>query len=680
MAIGLVAYDEPNAPLSDDARQKVAALPRLELAEGILNRPTDNVFTKLAENYKVRYFGFGEKLIPAKGKGEKGPVGVGADARAQANSRATRLGAALEQALGRFSGQAISGVVVMTDGASNGGLEPLEVTRRMKEQSVPLYAVGIGLVAPPDVRIDTVLVPETVFAEDKVPVRVQVSSVGFAGKRAKVTMKFEGREVASEPLKLADGTQFVEMLLEPERKADAARLEVSVAMTTRGMREASLENNKRARTIRVIDEKIKVLYIEGKPRWEYRYLRRVLLRDHRLAVNFIMTEGDKELARYSDRYLAGFPVKSNEAFKYDLVILGDVRRDYFTSVQLKRMTELVREQGGSVLVLAGLAHTPVEYVGTPIAEMLPVRARADGWDPVGDMVHPKATAEGDLSAVTALEIPSQRNEALWRQVRPMFKVPRLDGLKQGAILLLELSDTARRGKSYPLLAWQRFGSGKVMYVGTDQLWRLRYKRGDKYHARFWGQTIQFLTLSRLLGGNKRIRLETDRNAYHVGERVRITANVLDEAYSPVADRSFTVALDREGPGGKGTTVGLAPVPGMLGLFQGYYALEEPGRYKLSALDAPGGAANSPQFNVESVSLEGQEPAMQEDLLRQMAESSGGRYFRISELPKLTEVFPGRKRPTTLKFSRDLFDLPAIFVVLVALLGVEWLLRRKFDLI
>ena len=683
LGMGKLPYDNPQADVSElpeDDLRAVSTVSRAALAEAILDHPSVNVFEKLSQTYEVRHFGFAEKLVPTEGKGDQSSKGPGDPNAPRPGDQATLLGSSLDEALSRFSGQSISGVIVLTDGASNSGLEPLEIASRMKERSVPLYPIGLGLAAPPDVRVDAMLVPETVFVKDKVPVRVQVSATGFAGKPADVILKCDGKEVGNERIKLTDGVKFLEFIFQPTQKSDAARLEVTVTPAVPGIREAGLENNRQARSIRVIDEKIKVLYVEGKPRWEYRYLRRVLLRDHRLDVKFIMTEGDKELALRSERYLASFPVEADKAFKFDLVILGDVPKNYFTNAQMERMEELVRERGGSVLMLAGFSHAPVDYVGTPIAKMLPVRIRPDGWDPVDDLTYPKATPEGDLSAVTALDIPSRRNEALWQQVKPLFKLPRLDGIKQGATMLMELSDSARRDQPYPLIAWQRYGSGKVMYAGTDQLWRLRYKRGDKYHARFWGQAIQFLTLSRLLGGNKRIRLETDRNEYRVSERVRISANVLDEAYSPVTAESFQVALYRRGPEARANMVGLVPVPGMPGLFQGFFVPERPGRYDLTAPGTTAELANTVQFNVEAVSLERQEPAMKEELLQQMAELSGGRYIGAADLPLLGKLLSGEKRRTSIKYTRELFDLPAAFTILLVLLAAEWLLRRRFDLI
>jgi len=676
MALGTVPYGDANAEVPDEARQAVSSASRLDLARGLLRHPTRNVFAQIAEKYRVRYFAFGEDLFPAEGKGATGPEALAA---LDANDGATRLGTAVEEALARFSGQSISGIIVLTDGASNEGVAPLEVARRMSQRTVPLFPVGLGLSQPVDVRLDAVLAPETVFVKDKVPVRIQFSSTGLAGQPAEIGLKLNGRDIGSRNVRLTDKAQYLELLFTPQRPVEDARLEVAIRPIGGAVDEASEVNSRTTRTIRVIDDKIKVLYVEGKPRWEYRYLRRVLLRDHRLDVTFWMTEGDKELAQYSERYVATFPMAAERAFQYDLVILGDVPRERFSRLQLARIEELVRERGGSLLLLAGMHHAPFEYLGTPVETMLPVKIRPDGIGGLDDLVHPKVTPEGLRSAVAALEYPEERNQALWYQVRPMFGVPRLDGPKKGATVLVTLSGAVRGGEPYPLICWHRHRRGKVMYVGSDQLWRLRFKRGDKHHARFWGQAIQFLTLSRLLGGNKRIQIETDRIDYRAGRRVQVNANVLDEAYSPVLDRAFDLIAERQGPERARTTVRLAAVPGMGGMFRGFFTPEQAGRYELRPADAPQEISNTVRINVEAASLERQEPAMQEDLLRRMAEEAGGRYFTPADLPEIARDLAGEQRQTSVRYTKELFDLPAIFVVLLVVLSLEWLVRRRSDL-
>jgi hypothetical protein len=262
----------------------------------------------------------------------------------------------------------------------------------------------------------------------------------------------------------------------------------------------------------------------------------------------------------------------------------------------------------------------------------------------------------------------------------MFDLPALEGAKPAATVLLELSDSGRRRAGYPVLAWQRYGSGKAMFAATDQLWRLRFKRGDEYHARFWGQAIQFLTLSRLLGENKRIRIETDQPKYRTGERVQVFANVLNEAYEPVKTPGFAVKVKKLDSAAEPKLVELEAVPDTPGLYQGFYTPEEGGRFQIGPAAGDEGVANKPTFDVTAVPLEQLQPAMQKELLTKLAEVSGGKCFTIAELPDLPKRIAGEPRTTVIRQEKELFDLPAMLGVVLVLAGTEWLVRRRSNLV
>jgi hypothetical protein len=673
---GAMPYGSDPAQMSEEVRQKSSTISRIDLAHGLLDKASVSLLPELSRNHSLRCFTFGEQLYPPKGTGEQA---TDAFRNAAAADKVTRLGDAIEAAAARFSGQSVAGMVVITDGASNGGAEPLEAARRMKENGIPLYTIGMGLANPPDVRIGNVIVAEHVFPRDRVPVRVELAQSGFVNQTVDLSVRLDGQQIASRKIVLKDRPSYEEIAFVPQDQAGKVKLEVSVAPLAG---ETTAENNTITRELNVIDKKIKVLYVEGKPRWEFRYLKRVLERDYRLDVKFLMTQGDPELAKNSQQYLLDFP-QDAKAFDYDLVILGDVPASYFTRDQLARMEQLVKERAGSFLMIAGEAAAPQSYVGTPVADMLPVRARAEDPREVDDALTPVITPAGNLSAVTSLESPDEKNLLRWQNVHHMFKLPVLDGPKPGATVLAEVPRAAADGVAYPLIAWQRYQTGKTMFVGTDQLWRLRFKTGAKYHARFWGQAIQFLTLSRLLGEDKRVRIELSspsRGAgagYMKGERIEIVANVLSDAYEPVKASEYMLTV--EGAGTRRELV-LKPSGDMPGLYQGYFIADSAGKFRLKAPAADEAASNSPELEVKDVSLEGMEPAMQEALLRQMAAVSGGQYFAVRDVGNLLKLVNAEQRTVLERKERELWNLPLVLGVLVVLLGAEWFLRRKWDLI
>jgi uncharacterized membrane protein len=665
------SVEDSHLPLSEKLRTDMAQVSRHEMAVGLLTTSDLGLSGSSAGDFSVQYYRFGGNLEPIGG-----PANLKqALAPLSSEPESTNLGGAIEQAVDRHSGQPIAGVVVVTDGASNLGPDPMEVARRMKERAIPLYTIGVGLPKPDDVYVRGLVVQDVVFANDLVPLRVQVFSSGYEKRLTTLSVSLDGTEMASKQIMLTGKPQFEELTFRASRTSGTKKLEVAVAPMPN---EATIENNKIERSLRVSDQKIKVLCIEGSPRWEYRYLRAVLKRDPRIEAQFITTEGDRELARASKEHLARFPEKPEQAFGYDLVILGDVRATTFTPGQLQRIEELVRERGGSLIMLAGHKHAPAEYVDTPIGQMLPVWPEQGKWEEVSKDAYPVLTPEGQASTVMQLDPSESKNRALWANVKPLNEVPSLGGAKPGAHVLAELSDTMQH-TPLPLIAWHRYGAGKVMFVGTDRLFRLRIKTGDEYHARFWGQVIQFLTLSRLLGENQRIRLEVDHVEGRAGEPTQIYANVLNETYEPAAAPAWPVVIRSLDKPDTEQALVLQPVPNMHGLFHGIFVPREAGRYQLAAAEQDKALANSVEFSVSTAAAEQADAAMHQDLLRNMADISGGRYLTVRDLPVLTDLLHGKRRNITLHRDIELWDSWLWPVLFMAFAGLEWGWRRKRDL-
>jgi uncharacterized membrane protein len=521
------------------------------------------------------------------------------------------------------------------------------------------------------------IAPDVVFAEDEVPIRVQVDSSGYKGDEAELIVKVDKAEVIKKTFALKGGSQFIEFKYTPEVKSGTIDIETSVTPLPD---ETSEENNQVRHSMRILDEKIKVLYVEGQPRWEFRYLRRVLLRDHRLDVKFLMTEGDPKLADISEDFIADFPKEVGDALAFDLIILGDVDSTKFNARQMELMDKLVKESGGSLLMIAGPLGSPTSYIDTPVADILPVTVAAGKWEPVSDKAHPVLTEDGKISPSTVLADTLEKNKEIWDRITPLHEIPPGVRAKPSARVLVTLPKEADTVKDYPLIAWAPYGNGKSMFVGTEALWRMRLEAGSKDHGRFWSQTIKFLTLSRLLGQNKRITLETSRKSYGSGEEVLIYANVLSENYEPVELPEYTVSVGKSGDE-DGTELELTPVPDQPGLYSGVHYAGAEGSYQLKALNDDVEAANVVGFSVVNVPLESLETAVDVELARQMAELSGGKVVGLNDLQALPEEFGyPKKLTTTIRKEQAIWDAPFLFVLFVLFVGLEWYLRRKDNLV
>jgi len=295
-------------------------------------------------------------------------------------------------------------------------------------------------------------------------------------------------------------------------------------------------------------------------------------------------------------------------------------------------------------------------------------------------VHPVLTPERRSSLVMTLENSREKNDLIWSRVSPMYSVPPLTSVKQGTIVLATLSDS--EGDNYPLISWQRYGTGKCMVMGTDNLWRLRYKTGDKYHWRVWSQSIQFLTLSRLMGEHKRIRLETDRASYSVGAQVRVYASVFDESYEPVTQSSYDVYVE---PVGEDVSddppvlVTLRPNPSNPGQYEGYFSPSEVTRYRLEPAPEDVSFANSIEFQIMDINTEVAHPESQLDCLQNIAALSGGRNLSIMQIDELGTLVNREPQIITIKSPSPIWDNWIVMLLILGFVGVEWILRRKRDL-
>lgn len=669
-----VAGEDVSLNLDAKQRQAIASASRLDLAAGLLTQAARPSLATTGQGLDVSYYSFGGKsrLI-------SDATSLPADAAGQlvASESQTSIAGALES-VAKSGVVTPAGIVLLSDGIETASSQRAEaVLRDLSARNIPVYTVPIGLTDPDDVSIQSIVMQEVAYSGDQVPVRVQLQSKGYEKRTAKLSILLNGRSVTSRTVRFQGGLQFEDI----DYRVDiydkgAVVVEVKIEPFDD---EVSLTNNRVERSIRVVNEKVNVLYIEGNARWEYRYLRAILKRDPRINATFISSNAGPEIARNSTEHIERFPSNREDAFQYDLVILGDVDSAFFSDEEFGVLEELIRDRGASLLMLCGPMHSPTSYEGTPVQTMLPVRFEPDGkWEEVAASVYPVLTPEGASTLVMTLENEPDLNDRVWTRMAPMDHLPPLLGAKPGATVLTVLSDSVDRDQGYPLVAWQRYGTGKCMSIATDRLWRLRYKTGDKYHWRVWSQSIQFMTLSRLMGEHKRIRLETDRSMYTLGGQSRLYAHVLDDNFDPVIQPGFEVfviSLDSQAK----QRVSLRPDRSQPGLYEGYFAPKLPGRYRLESNEADQAISNTTEFQVAEVNQELADTNVDLDYLQRIANLTGGKCLSIQEFSEIAKLIDQTPVTTTVRSERTLWDNGWVVLLLVGLLGVEWIQRRRHDL-
>ncbi len=680
-ALGMVpAGDETDADrmvmqLDTKQRQEIASSSRLDLAKAILTESGRPVLESFSNSLELSYHAFGRtpRLI-----GDDSIMESQSLSAIKATERETSIAASLEDVVSSV-GVPPAGVVLLSDGIDHSSSERSEaILRDLGTRGIPVYAVPIGLSDPDDVSIQNVVIQEVAYSGDKVPVRVQIKSTGYERRTARLAVLLNDRRVTSRIVRLDGGLQLEEVDFRVDvYEKGAVQIDVLIEPFDN---EISTANNRVSRTVQIVNEKVNVLYVEGNARWEYRYLRAILKRDPRINATFISSNSGPEVARNSPEHIERFPGDREDAFQYDLVILGDVEASFFTDEELGLLEELIRDRGASLLMLCGPMHSPGSYAGTQVETMLPVRFDSDSdWENIAETVYPVLTPEGRSSLVMTLENNGELNDRVWSRMAPMDQLPPLLSAKPGATVLAVLSDSTSRGQGYPLVAWQRYGTGKCMSIASDRLWRLRYRTGDKYHWRVWSQCIQFMTLSRLMGEHKRIRLETDRSTYPVAGQCRLYAHVMDESFEPVVQSVFEAYVSNlEGAQAK-QLVSLRPDKTQPGLYEGYFSPPETGRYRLEANEEDRATSNTTEFQVTEIRKELIETDMSLSYLERIAELTGGAILEPKELPELSSLVNDRLIMTKLRSERPLWDNGIVAFLLVALLGAEWILRRRYDL-
>lgn len=680
-ALGLVNEDDQKdadrAVMSLDSKKRLAITTssRLDLAKSVLTKSKQPIFGSLGEDLDLSYYVFGKSPLMIsdstllKSKEVKD---------LNADQPVTSIAESLD-IVANSGNVAPAGIVLFSDGIDNDSpLRSEAILRDLGSRGIPVYPVAIGLTDPDDVSIRNVVMQEVAFSGDRVPVRVQIQSKGYEKRTAKLSVLLNDRSVSQKEVQLDGGLQFedIDFRVDVYEKGAA-----SIAVVIEPFNdEISPSNNQVERSIRIVNEKVKVLYIEGNARWEFRYLSAILKRDPRMDVTFIASSVGPEIARNSPDHIERFPNKPEEAFKYDLVILGDTDAAFFKEDELKLLEELVRDRGASLLMLCGPMYSPISYAGTPVESMLPVRFDSEGkWEDVPETVYPVLTPEGRSSMVMTMEHKAEDNDRVWSRVAPLDHLPPLIGTKPGATVLATLSDSGSGSQGYPLVAWQRYGTGKCMTLATDRLWRLRFNTGDKYHWRIWSQSIQFLTLSRLMGEHKRIRLETDRAVYPVGGQGRLYAHVLDESYEPIMQPGFDVFVSPTDESSSKQRVTLRPDRTQPGLYEGYFSPPGVGRYRMEANEDDLPVSNTTEFQVVDAKPELIDTDMRLAQMQRIAELTGGKCLSIDEVPQLATLVNKEPHKTTVRSERAIWDNGLISLLLIGLLGSEWLLRRKNDI-
>jgi uncharacterized membrane protein len=628
---------------------------------------------RLSGRFAVRIFRFAADASPATSV-----------AALTAGGGRTDLPSALDGVRADLAGMPLAGMIVATDGADNGGGDLAASLLALKARRVPVYTVGIGEERfSRDVAVTEVTAPSNVLAGATVLVDVALAVRGTGGERTTLTAEANGRIVATEELRLPDRGDVVRTRLRiPPLAAGSYRLSVR-ARPIRG--EQVSENNVFHMMLEVRPGPARILYLEGEPRPELAFLRRAVAADSGLQVVGLVRTAEHKFLRLGVRdsleLLGGFPTRREELFQFRAIILGSIESSFFTGDQLRMLADFVSQRGGTLLALGGRSSLAEGgFAETPMVEVLPVTLTRDHADtgaaPVELAVHP--TPVGRLHAALQLRPTAPENAARWDSLPPLTSVNHLGPLRSGATTLL--TGRANGGDSQadvPLLAFQRYGRGMgvVFAVQDSWLWRMHASMAvdDATHATLWRQLLRWMVAD----VPDPVEVAAVPSRVQPGEPVTLRARVTDSAFRAVNLAAVVARVTT--PTGAIVDVPMSHSFNEDGTYTARYVAEESGTYALSAVarvgrDTTRSLAGALLADDQGADVEQAE--LRTPLLRQIASETGGRYYPLSQADRVADDAVYTNSGVTQRDARDLWDMPALFLLLVLLLGLEWAYRRR----
>lgn len=688
----------------DSARRAAEALSgkpaadttRLELEQAVLAR---EILPRLdANDYVARTFRFAEGLTPFQARA--GAPGEPAEVLAGHGS-STQIGDALTAAIGAHRGRHVTDVLLISDGRSNSGASAIDAARAAQAAGLAVHTLLLGdSRREKNARIELVEAPTTALEGDEIAASVRVVGRGMdADARTSVQLEelTDGspRLAHEEEVPLTENGERATLLARAgpaDPRTGERRFRVSVPPLNG---ETLLDDNAIEFSVHVTPSKVRVLYVDGYSRWEYRFLKELLKRsDEKLEVRCMLLSASSDFPQETSRGLVPLtevPTDRRELLEgYDVVILGDVN-PYAISQDPARADEFMKslrefvERGGGLMFLAGEQDNPRSFLRTPLEELLPVAVDASDENALSTPRQPWRPRLEDALVpheIVRLLPDVQQNRRVWEEpegLRGMYWFAPISRAKPGTQVLLRHPSLENSAGRYPLMVAGYFPSGRTLFIGFDETWRWRYHYGDTFHERFWRNAVRWLALGRLKSGDRRYRVEVARTQYTLGERAVIEARVLDEDFRPAAAESQSVGWSD--PDGRESKLELPLVPGRAGVYRGALDAERMGAYRVW-IERNGSRVASADFEVILPSLENQDPSPDPGLLREISALSGGKAVDLARLPELLAQFPGgeeRREPISSRLD-DVWDRWATLWLVLALLGLEWVLRKRWELV
>jgi uncharacterized membrane protein len=650
---------------------------------------------------------------------------------------ASDLGASIERIVRRYQGRPLAGILLLTDGSATDAaavtrfLEQANASAKAGARVPPVYPVLLGEErAADDVSVGQVAVTQSGFEDAPVTVTAEVTTSGYKGRglvatlldeagkpveQQKVTAEADGEPISVRfRLKPAQaGVSFYRVAVGPEGKT--AQPTTQEAADTD---EATLANNARLVAVDRGRGPYRVLYVSGRPNWEFKFLQRSLAHDPQVQVLALMRIAKREpkftflgrggentnplfrgfepadkdaveqydqpvIVRFGTRdeneLSGGFPKTAEELFGYHAIVLDDLEAEFFTQDQMQLLKDFVRQRGGGLLMLGGQeSFKNGKYDRTPIGDMLPVYVDQAPQLPPDARYRVQLTREGLLEPWVRLRADEDAERKRLNAMPAFVTVNPVRGVKPGATVLANVQ--IEGGGTVPALVEQRFGQGRVAAMLIGDLWRWGLRRpadAEFDMEKSWRQTIRRLVAD--VPERVAVTIASADGAADDGAAgtTKIRVAVRDPAHAPLDNAAVTVKVT--GPDGKAIDLTAEASAKESGVYEAAYVPRLPGAYRVqvaaSAADGSDVGAAATGWTSEPAAEEFRDLKPNRALLEQLARATGGQTVEAANVEPFVATLPTRHAQITEPHIRPMWHQPWVFALAIACLCAEWGLRR-----
>lgn len=672
---------------------------RLSQVNQLLYDESSNFLETLGNDYNVHLYRFDSVLHQ----------GATTEENFEPKGTLTDIASTIREAAQMWRGQPNAGIVLITDGGHNASKLLVEDIVAL---NIPVYALGVGSPQPPkDIQIQNVDVLPVAYTGHETVIRVTVAQTGYAAESVRVSLREMGSnrlvdasmitfpQVTSEQSvtlngeNIVNGTQHVvELKLTPETEGN---FQYKVILPTLED-ELTNANNEKTFTLKVVKAKLSVFFLEGRPRWEYAFLKRTLERDPNIEATFAVlskkVRPESVLARNDGYYpqnfntqILQFPKTREELYKYDVLILGDLSAEHLTTTQQQAIVDFVEQRGKSVIFLP--SHNALGIKGfrnTQLARILPIQIPANGCREQEGEFSLDLTQSGMFHPMMQLTDDIERNTEIWQNLPALSRIFLGFQLRAGTTTLI------KKQSGEPILIFQRVGLGKSLLFAVEGIWNWDFGvnafKGTTYqtvYPRFWAQVIRWMAQQ---SDENRIYITTTAPTYAQGETAQINVRAYSHTFQPQVDAEIQLSVTSP----SGSTFPLKTRAAATenqatnsGTYTAHLKVEEKGTYRIQAAGVIGNISlgkDEIEIYVHPQLIELEAPQLNEVLLKELADQTGGVYLTIEDAHSLPEKIDTVQNPVFVDTERDLWAHPLILITIVGLLGTEWFIRKRIGLV